>query len=135
MFVAPAPLYCLLYRSHLAPDREIACVGDIIKTARSLNAEHGITGILVFDGQRFFQYLEGPPAAVQRLVQSIRHDPRHTAFTVLHHSDHVLQRRFADWAMAYVLADEEEPLEPLAALNGQEALERLLALLPVLDIG
>lgn len=135
MSASTPPLHCLLYRSHLAPDRDIACVSEIIKTARSFNPAHGLTGILVFDGQRFFQYLEGPQPALQRLAQSICHDPRHTAYTELYRSDNLSQPRFEDWAMAYVLADEEEPLEAMATLDGQEALEQLLALLPALDIG
>lgn len=59
------PLYSrIVYSSQLAPSVPAECVADIVRTARQFNAAHGITGLLVFDGQRFCQYLEGPDAPI-----------------------------------------------------------------------
>ena len=127
-----AVLHCLLYRSVITPTESIQCVADIVKTARSFNKEHGITGILIFDGQRFCQYIEGPPTAMQLLTDSIMRDPRHTEFTTLL-SAPTSQRRFGHWAMAYVVLDDEEPLDNIAKIPRENALEHLQTLLPLLD--
>jgi hypothetical protein len=50
---------------------------ELIRVARTRNARERITGILLTDGLRFIQYLEGPPAAVQRLWGDLQCDPRH----------------------------------------------------------
>lgn len=128
-------LHCFLYRSQIAPDADIACVADIVKTARSFNKTQGITGILVFDGQRFCQYVEGPQPALQQLIDNIAKDPRHVDFTPLHQSSSESVRRFSNWAMAYVLVDDEdEPLEALSVAQGATAIEKLQTLIPMLDI-
>ncbi|MCW5259244.1 BLUF domain-containing protein [Verminephrobacter eiseniae] len=66
-----------VYYSTLADGYDATCVGAIIKTARAFNASNGITGVLLFDGERFCQYIEGNPVAVNALVDRIRQDPRH----------------------------------------------------------
>ncbi len=49
----------------------------ILHRAVAFNRIAGVTGVLLFDGQRFFQYLEGPVdgvnAAVGRIEQSRSH--------------------------------------------------------------
>lgn len=127
-------LQCFLYQSHLTTGMDISCVADIVKTARSFNKQHQITGILVFDGLRFCQYIEGPQAALQGLIGSIRKDPRHQMFTPKHDAQLDGKRRFSNWSMAYVLVDDEEPLDEISALNGQSALEKMETLIPMLDI-
>lgn len=128
-------LHCFFYRSQLAPDCHISCVADIIKTARNLNKAQDITGVLIFDGQQFCQYIEGPQPALQQLIDRIANDKRHVMFSAMYQSSGFNQRRFQHWAMAYVvMADEDEPLSPLTKLHGPYALERLQALLPQLDI-
>lgn len=127
-------LYCILYHSQLAPSAPISCVADIVKTARGFNKDHEITGILVFDGQRFFQYLEGPKQAVTGLVTAIAADPRHVEFRLQHQGERMEERMFRNWSMAYVLVDDSEPLADLDAIEGESAMNKLKALIPMLDI-
>lgn len=127
-------LYCILYHSQLAPGAPISCVADIVKTARGFNKDHEITGILVFDGQRFFQYLEGPKQAVTDLVKAIAADPRHVEFRLQHQGERMEERMFRNWSMAYVLVDDSEPLADLHAIEGESAMNKLKALIPMLDI-
>ncbi len=127
-------LYCILYHSQLAPNAPISCVADIVKTARGFNKEHDITGILVFDGQRFFQYLEGPKSAVLGLVAGITADPRHVEFRLQHQGERSEERMFRNWSMAYVLVDDSEPLADLDRIEGPSAMDKLKALIPLLDI-
>lgn len=130
-----SPLATILYCSVLSPTAGPTCVGDIVRTARRTNAAQQVTGVLVFDGQRFCQYLEGPHAAVAALVDRIRHDPRHTDFTLLDDSALHGPRRFHGRPFAYALADDAEPLAQLQRLRGPQALAGLGALMPQLDLG
>ncbi|MCD2513300.1 BLUF domain-containing protein [Comamonas endophytica] len=127
-------LYCILYHSRLAPDAPLSCISDIIKTARSFNSAHGLTGVLVFDGQHFLQYLEGPQMVVQDLLVSIARDPRHMNLTLQHQGPCPGERLFRNWSMGYALVDDADPLADLGEVVGEEALAQLHALVPTLDI-
>ena len=126
--------YCVLYHSQIAPSAPISCVADIVKTARGFNKDHDITGILVFDGQRFFQYLEGPKEAVMGLVVRIAQDSRHVQFRLQHQGPCAEERMFRNWSMAYVLVDDSEPLADLHGIEGESAMNKLKSLMPLLDI-
>ena len=73
----------------------------IHQTARHLNALDGIAGLLLFDGSRFLQIVEGAEDAVDNLVERLRMDPRHSAFEV--RDERLVERRsFPDWSMELV---------------------------------
>lgn len=127
-------LDCFLYHSRIADNVDLECVAHIVKTARGFNKEAGITGMLVFDGQRFCQYIEGPPPAIEALVARIAQDTRHTHFTPKHRGALGGPRWFDRWSMAYVLVDDSEPLDDLSQFEGVQALSKLQALIPALDI-
>ena len=127
-------LYHLIYTSVIDVDVSPSCVGDIIRTSRVKNRLDEITGLLVFDGWRFCQYIEGEREAVRSLAQIICEDVRHTQFTVLHEAPLDGGRMFADWSMAYALSQDDELLPGLSALRGLAAVHRLHGLLPSLDM-
>ncbi|MGN1056104.1 MAG: BLUF domain-containing protein [Comamonas sp.] len=127
-------LSCFLYCSQLAEDADISCIPDIIKTARAFNKQHLITGMLIFDGQRFCQYIEGPEATITELATRIAQDPRHTNFQPKHDAPLSGDRLFAHWSMAYVLVDDAEPLNDIETVKGPTALEKLQSLMPMLDV-
>jgi hypothetical protein len=64
-------LYELLYTSEMALEESPTCVASIIRVSRANNELVSITGLLVFDGLHFCQYLEGPRDAVLRLADKI----------------------------------------------------------------
>jgi len=128
------PLYQLIYVSVIAPDAHPTCVADIIRTSRANNSLHGITGLLVFDGGRFCQYIEGAEDVVRRLSDAICEDPRHEQFIVLHEGPFDGPRLFSDWSMGYALSHEEGSLPGLALLRGLPAIAGLQGLIPVLDL-
>lgn len=127
-------LQCALYHSQLAPGASLTCISDIIKTARSFNASHGLTGVLVFDGQHFLQYLEGPQQPLWELMVRISRDPRHVNFNLLHRDSCASERLFSNWSMGYAQVEDNDPLAVLGELVGEEALAKLHALVPMLDI-
>jgi hypothetical protein len=91
-------LKTLTYTSRARLDLTDPDLDAIHQTARHLNALDGVTGLLLFDGSRFLQIIEGSEAAIDNLVERLRRDPRHSAFEV-RDERHVERRSFADWSM------------------------------------
>ena len=119
----------LVYTSRLVDPAGPAAVPSIIRNARLNNATTGITGALMFDGERFCQYIEGLPHQIGRTYAAIERDRRHDSLALLA-SGESSSRRFARWSMAYVYAVTPELIESIAGLAGPEvadAFERALA--------
>jgi len=91
-------LKSLTYTSLARLDLDIADLENIHRSARELNALDGITGLLVFNGNRFLQIIEGAQSAIDDLVERLRNDPRHTAFEIRDERT-VAERSFPDWSM------------------------------------
>lgn len=90
----------LVYISTAHPDLMLSDIDAILETARTRNADEGITGLLVFNGFNFLQLLEGPPANVERVFSSICNDRRHSGVVRVMYGD-TDERVFSSWAMAY----------------------------------
>jgi len=116
------PLYEILYVSTLSVDQPLSAIAAIAAQARHHNRNNGITGLLVFDGSRFCQQLEGPESAVRALMQRIRDDPRHIYVEVLHDAP-LAQRRFQNFSLGFSTLEDENALEKLERLRGRVALE------------
>ena len=114
-------LYEALYVSTLAPTQPLSVVAQIAGRARLANAELDITGLLIFDGQRFCQQLEGPHNAVLKLIERIRTDPRHINVEVLHHGP-LTVRRFQQFSLAFSTLEDVDALARMEALDGDAAL-------------
>jgi len=126
-------LGCFLYHSEIASDASTSCVADITRVSRRFNEAHGITGILIFDGQRFVQYMEGPQQQVVALAKKISLDKRHTNFTPQHEARGITSRLFSGWSMAYLSVEDAEPLAQMWVVDGDAAMSCLQQLLPMLD--
>lgn len=123
-------LYEVLYLSRLAADTAIGEIAPIVRSARVRNALRGVTGTLVFDGQRFCQLLEGAEDEVRPLMQRIAADPRHVQVNVLFLRMHAGARRFPGWSLGYALAQEPGSLDALHGVAGQSAVDHLHEILP-----
>jgi hypothetical protein len=97
-------VFQLTYISTAKPGIGDAEVESILRVSRANNAHDGITGLLVHDGVRFLQALEGDRQRVLDAYQRIRRDDRHRAAVKLSERD-VGERQFGDWAMAAERAD------------------------------
>ena len=125
-------LYEAIYVSTLAPGRPVSSVGNIAGKARVSNPIRGITGLLIFDGMRFCQQLEGMEQQVLALLEKVRHDPRHTNVQIVHH-DELASRRFNNFSLGYTTVEDPQVLERLEKLRGLAAVNAFVALLSKVD--
>lgn len=121
MILDSLTLYEVLYVSTMAEGQPLSIVAEIAARARRANAEQDITGLLIFDGQRFCQQLEGPKKAVLKLIERIRNDARHVNVEIVHHGS-LPERRFKQFSLAFSTVEDEDALLRLERLDGQAAL-------------
>ena len=79
-------------------------VDQILASSRRNNSVRNITGMLLFDGRRFLQALEGEDDQVAATYERIKSDARHRAIVTLS-SKIVTERQFGAWAMAWHRVD------------------------------
>ena len=91
-------LKALVYRSRAVRSLSPAELHELTSFSQSRNSRESITGLMLYDNDHFFQWLEGPPANVNRVMNSISHDARHTDVQVLN-AQSLPSRRFGGWNM------------------------------------
>ena len=92
------PLSTIVYSSRAVTPFSDTELQKLMQTAQARNHAEGVTGIVLYDNSRFFQWIEGPTHGVKRIMDSIRNDQRHTDLRVL--TDCVsTDRRFGGWDM------------------------------------
>jgi len=111
-------------------------VPSILEVSRARNRAMDVTGILVFDGERFAQWLEGPPGQVLALAARIEADMRHADMTVLHTGVRAAAGRLAThWRAGYAEAGDLEFLGSAARAGAHDAaLSHFLAAIPRFDL-
>lgn len=114
----------LTYISTAKRGIESAEIDAILAVSRHRNRADGITGLLLYDGVRFLQALEGEPGVVADAYARIKMDPRHRACVQLD-SGVIAARAFGEWGMAWQRVDRVGAGETLAervdAIVGQVA--------------
>jgi len=89
---------------------------EILKVARNRNADHDVTGILLYSEGTFIQALEGDEQSVDMIFASIENDPRHKSIIKL--VDKPLhERNFQDWRMGFAVIDEDRAKEVAGFLS------------------
>ena len=91
-------LKSLTYTSVARPDLQPADIAAIHHVSLDLNALEGITGILIYNGERFLQVIEGARNAIDDLLRRLLADDRHSQVKV-EDERHIAEREFADWTM------------------------------------
>lgn len=117
---AAQPLYRLIYCSQHASsiDRAAAEVELDVKSAewRRRNEAAGITSALLSTGLGYAQALEGARDALDRIIDLIADDPRHTGVTVLSFTP-TERRRFPDQALAVMTGLPPGATDPILGLR------------------
>ncbi|MEO6744601.1 MAG: BLUF domain-containing protein [Caldimonas sp.] len=112
-----------LYVSELSPQFARGAVQDIARVSRVHNEASGITGLLLFDGACFAQWLEGSVQAMDHLLARLRADPRHRRMDVLWFESPGHGRRFPQWHFGYLdLRHGGQNLSRLRGTRGADAM-------------
>ena len=111
-------------------------LAELEAQAAKNNVSDSITGLLVFDGTHFFQYLEGDKEKVEALYSRIEADDRHSSVTMLS-SGEVSSQLFARWAMKLILPEDfnmDDRLHILDLLSQKHEKESIPQILGALTI-
>lgn len=90
----------LVYRSKATHKLGSLHLFNLLLRSRQRNRELGITGRLLYTEEVFVQCIEGPPASIEALWQSLQRDDRHNDLELLSRQPETT-RRFPDWSMAF----------------------------------
>lgn len=124
---AASQLFEILYVSTFSLALPTESVRQIAINSRVSNIERGVTGILIFDGLQFCQFLEGPKDVVCSLLAWIARDKRHNKLKVLCQGT-VSKRKFGDFSMGLAtLGDDEEFLQELTQMKGRSAMKKFMS--------
>ena len=75
-------------------------IANLVQRARLKNKVLQVTGVLVFDGTHFAQFVEGPQQSVSGLRSAIEEDSRHhDVRTILYAGEQ--SRKMAEWTLGY----------------------------------
>lgn len=129
-----SPAYELIYVSSISPDAVISAVPDISRQSRRSNPLNQITGLLVFDGQRFCQQMEGAIGKVMELFERIEADPRHGDVCLLHQGP-LASRRFREFNIGYPLDEAGDALLKMVDLHGERAVDAFARLRLTVHVG
>jgi Sensors of blue-light using FAD. len=126
-------LHQYTYMSKLVGDVTPAIVSKLVHSGRIKNRAAGVGSVLIFDGWRFFQYLEGTRDAVLSLAALIRTDNRHDDFDELYQAAspgvNTLTTPGLDYALCY-----DDSLDGFATRRNAGSVNLLQAILPGLDL-
>lgn len=103
----------LIYTSVATQSFRPEHLGDLLETSRTNNERLGLTGMLLYSEDNFFQVLEGELAVVHQVYGKILLDSQHAQHTVIIREP-IARRSFGTWSMGFVSASEAE----LRGLNG-----------------
>lgn len=102
-----SPVFHVVYQSAATVPFEESELGALLTQARRWNADHALTGVLLYGDGRILQVLEGAEADVRHIFARIARDHRHTAVVKLAEGP-IKQRQFAGWSMGF------KPVDPAA---------------------
>ena len=103
-----------VYRSTASRALRAGELDDILAGSRARNAARNLTGCLHYESGLFFQWLEGPQAALEPVVAAIAHDDRHRDMVVLVEGT-LEQRQFRDWQMRFTDSGDASLLDWLGS--------------------
>ncbi|XFC38821.1 BLUF domain-containing protein [Stenotrophomonas indicatrix] len=98
------PLRAIAYVSQARPDLSAERLQTLVEDAARFNKMAGVTGVLLHDGERFLQYIEGPPDGIDSVYERILQAGSHVDIVELARG-RVGQRQFPYWAMRVLPVD------------------------------
>jgi len=104
-------MHQMIYTSEAAAGLTSDDLFRIIEQSARNNPNAGITGFLIYRGGRFLQLVEGPLMALEELIETLQHDPRHRDLVVTSKLA-IAQRSYPRWRMKRV-GDGRDALDEL----------------------
>lgn len=101
------PIRAIAYSSQAVPGLSIDEIDVLVNSADDFNQQAGVTGVLLFDGSRFMQYLEGPEEGIDAVYTRILASRNHSEIVELGRGI-VGGRRFPYWSMRLLPTVEME---------------------------
>ncbi len=95
----------IAYVSHSRTPPDEKFLSEILEVSLRNNDRDGITGVLMYHNELFFQILEGEDRVVKQCFNRILNDPRHSGISTTL-DEAVGARAFPDWLMGYVGPDK-----------------------------
>lgn len=83
----------------------------IVDVAQSKNKAHGVTGVLFYANDYFFQTIEGNEPELRKIYKSIEKDPRHSNINKLV-DEPITDRAFVDWSLDTFYIDNPALINP-----------------------
>ena len=124
----------IVYTSQLAPGEDYTAYGRICRVARQRNGPLALSGVLLFDGQRFCQWLHGEPTATAALMLSIASDKRHVGVQIRLQTLLPRDAFAAGWRAGFVDSDTLEQFVQHPATGTDQVLAALGRLLAAADV-
>ncbi|MHB9879588.1 BLUF domain-containing protein [Pacificimonas sp. ICDLI1SI03] len=105
----------LIYISTVRGSQSDNGLAQLLAVSRMNNRQDDVTGLLLYNGNRFLQVLEGSDLALTHTYERIATDERHRSLVLL--SDREIDdREFGDWSMAF---EQDSAGADFADLAGQ----------------
>ena len=130
----PAQSLHIVYTSRLAPDADYSVYAEICRVSRLRNAATGVSGVLLFDGQRFCQWLHGEPRTAGALMRSIELDPRHVGVKTPLHTLMPVDAFAVAWRAGFVDSEALEHFDSIDFRSTEQVLAAVGRLLASADI-
>ncbi len=92
------PYRAIAYVSTAAGGLHTEDIDRLLVDARAHNQLAGVTGVLLYDGSRFFQYFEGPDQGVARIYARIQASRMHVQLEELF-DENIEMTFFTQWHM------------------------------------
>jgi hypothetical protein len=80
---------------------------ELLQQCLKNNAPLGVTGMLLYGNGTFLQTIEGDDAVIDRLVEKIAKDPRHTRMQFFSRKQ-IERRQYAEWSMGFKRMSDQE---------------------------
>lgn len=125
-------LFHVLYVSRTARDLRTEEVQTLVAQANQRNWLRGLTGALLYSGDCFGQWIEGPEREVLSLMARIQSDARHQTVRVLRLGP-LPGRKYSRWGMRLVHDPRLSAISADAGDDQDRLLERLLLVLDADD--
>lgn len=93
------PYHAIAYASTAVAGLTTEDIDRLLIDARARNQIQRVTGVLLYDGSRFFQYLEGPDYGVSKIYSRIQESSKHARIEELFNGP-VEATYFRQWYMA-----------------------------------